>query len=485
MSFSVTPPSALAASVSLPGSGLPGSGDRPLACVILAAGMGTRMRSALPKVMHPVAGVPMLRHVLDAACALQPERLVVVVGPEMEAVSRFVAPWPTVVQTERRGTADALRAALPELAGFPGTVLVLYGDTPLLRAETLAGLATALTDAAAEPAATHEPAAVAVLGMRPADPAGYGRLVLGSDGHLERIVEHLDACPEERAIGLCNGGLMAFDGERLAALLAGIGNQNAKGEFYLTDAVAVARTRGWRCAVVEGPAEEVLGVNARSELAHAEALLQTRLRLAAMAGGATLTDPASVFLCADTVLGRDVRIGPQVVFGPGVTVGDGVEILPFCHLEQVQIAAGVRVGPFARLRPGTTVGQGAHIGNFVELKNATVASGAKVNHLSYIGDATIGADANIGAGTITCNYDGKNKFRTEIGAGAFIGSNTALVAPVAIGAGALVGAGSVITASVPAEALAVARGSQKTLAGGATRFRSRSLKPKSSAETPN
>ncbi|MDR3514335.1 MAG: bifunctional UDP-N-acetylglucosamine diphosphorylase/glucosamine-1-phosphate N-acetyltransferase GlmU [Azospirillaceae bacterium] len=424
----------------------------PLACIILAAGKGTRMNSTLPKVLHQVAGRSIVHHVLAAAGALQPERVIVVVGPEMAAVSAAVAPVPTVIQAQQRGTADAVLAARAALAGFTGTVLVLVGDTPLITPATLRALVAA-REGAGDPA-------VAVLGMHVTGPNAYGRLVRDGDGGLDRIVEFLDATPEQRQITLCNSGLLAFCGRRLFGLLDQIKPDNAKGEYYLTDAVAVARAAGARCVVVEGAAEDVAGVNSRAELAAVEASLQRRLRASAMAGGATLIDPDTVYLSADTVLGRDIVVGPHVVFGPGVSVGDAVEIKPFCHFEGVQIESGAVIGPFARLRPGSTVGAGAHVGNFVEIKNSQVAAGAKINHLSYIGDATIGARVNVGAGTITCNYDGFGKYRTEIGAGAFIGSNTALVAPVTVGAGAIIGAGSVITQDVAPDALAIARGRQ-------------------------
>ena len=444
--------------------------ERQLACVVLAAGKGTRMKSDRPKVLHRVAGRPMVGHAVAAAEALGARHIVVVVGPGMEDVAAAVAPHTVVVQAQRDGTADAVRVALPHLGDAAGDVLVLYGDTPLVTPQTLALLVAARAGA-------HDPA-VAVLGMRPDDPARYGRLVVMPDGTLDRIVEYADAGEAERAIGLCNAGLMAFDGARLPQLIARIGNANAKGEYYLTDAVTVARDLGWSCAMVEGPADEAIGVNSRAELALVEHLMQDRLRAAAMAGGATLVDPDSVFFSYDTHLGRDVTVGPNVVFAPGVRVGDRVEIRAFCHLEQAIVADGALIGPFARLRPGALVGEDAHIGNFVEIKNATVDSGAKVNHLSYIGDARIGAGANIGAGTITCNYDGFFKHRTEVGARAFIGSNTALVAPVTVGAGAIIGAGSVVTESVDPDALVVARGRPTAYAGWAKAFRARKLAEK-------
>ncbi len=438
---------------------------RPLACVILAAGKGSRMKSDLPKVLHRVAGRPMIGHVLAAVKALDPDHVVVVVGPGMDAVAEAVAPFPTAVQAEQRGTADAVRSAFGLLEGFTGDVVVLYGDTPLVTPDTLRAMVAARRQAG-------DPAVV-VLGMRPADPGAYGRLVLNPRGGLEKIVEYLDATEEERRVTLCNAGLMAFDGARMFDLVGRIGNTNAKGEYYLTDVVEIARGAGMGCAVVEAAPAEVVGVNSRAELADVEALMQRRLRRAAMDGGATLTDPDSVTFSVDTRLGRDVVVGPCVVFGPGVTVGDRVEIKPFSHLEQVRVEAGAQIGPFARLRPGAEIGPDAHIGNFVEVKNARIEAGAKVNHLTYIGDARVGAGANIGAGTITCNYDGFTKSLTDIGAGAFIGSNSSLVAPVTVGDGAIVGAGSVVTSDVEADALVVSRGRQQAYPGWARRFRER------------
>lgn len=436
---------------------------RPLACIILAAGKGTRMKSDMPKVLHQVAGRPMIGHVLAAVSALDPDQLVVVVGPGMEEVALAVAPYPTAVQERQRGTADAVRAAFGLLEGFKGDVLVLYGDTPLVGVETL----RAMIQARRQPS---DPAVV-VLGMRPDDPGAYGRLVLNARGGLEKIVEYLDASEQERAVGLCNGGLMAFDGARMFDLISRIGDDNAKKEFYLTDVVQLARAAGMNCAVVEAAPAEVMGVNSRAELAECEKIVQRRLRRAAMDDGATLIDPDSVTFSFDTKLGRDVVVEPYVVFGPGVRVGDRVNIKAFSHLEQATVSDGVQLGPYARLRPGADVGTEAHIGNFVEIKNARVEPGAKVNHLSYIGDARVGARANIGAGTITCNYDGFFKHRTDIGAGAFIGSNSSLVAPVRIGDGAIVAAGSVVTKDVDPNALAVARGQQKAVDGFAEKFR--------------
>ncbi|MTJ80796.1 MAG: bifunctional UDP-N-acetylglucosamine diphosphorylase/glucosamine-1-phosphate N-acetyltransferase GlmU [Telmatospirillum sp.] len=438
-----------------------------IAVVVLAAGMGTRMKSALPKVMHPIAGQPMVRHLLDTVADLAPGKVVAVVGPGMDAVAAAVSPHPAVIQADRLGTGHAVGQARGALQGFEGTVLVLYGDTPLITAQTLRSMLDCRR------AAPHP--AVVVLGFRPADTGQYGRLVVNADG-LQEIVEHKDASEAQRAITLCNSGVMAVDGARLFGWIDRLTNANAKGEYYLTDLVALARADGLPCGYVEGSEEELLGVNSRVDLAAAEAVAQARLRRAAMEGGATLTDPASVFLCHDTRLGRDVVIGPQVVFGPGVTVGDNVEIRAFSHLEGATVADGAIIGPFARLRPGAEIGSGAHVGNFVEIKKAVVETGAKVNHLTYIGDARIGAKANIGAGTITCNYDGFGKYRTDIGAGAFIGSNSSLVAPVTVGDGAIVGAGSVVTRDVAAGALAVERSKQTERAGWADRFRETRVK---------
>ena len=368
------------------------------------------------------------------------------------------------MQDEPLGTAHAVGQARALLADFGGDVLVLYADTPLVRPETLERLVRARWEA---------DSAAAVLGFRPEDPAEYGRLILAPDGTLARIVEYAEAGDDERAVTLCNAGMMAVDGSRLFALLDAIGNDNAKGEYYLTDLPAIVGGQGGACAVAEAPVEEVMGINDRAQLAAAEGVIQDRLRRAAMEAGATLADPATVWLSADTRLGADVTIGPNVVIGPGVVVEDGAEIRPFSHLEGVRVGRGAAVGPFARLRPGSEIGEGARVGNFVEVKNSTVARGAKINHLSYVGDAGVGAGANIGAGTITCNYDGYEKSRTEIGEGAFIGSNTALVAPVSVGPGAVVGAGSVITEDVDADAIAVARGEQRQREGAAARRRAK------------
>ena len=450
--------------------------DRKSAAIVLAAGKGTRMKSALPKVLHRVGNRPMVDHVLDRVTEAGIERVAVVIGAGAEGVAQAVAPAQTVVQDPPLGTAHAVRAAKDFLDGFDGDVLILFGDTPLLTVDTIRHM----LDIRRSPA---DPAVV-VLGFRPEDTAEYGRLITDEQGRLLAIVEHRDADEETRRIGFCNGGIMAVDGRHLLPLLEAVGNDNAKGEYSLTDIVEIARSRGLHCAVTEvTDPDEVMGVNARAELAVAEAVLQRRLRGCAMAGGATLTDPDSVYFSHDTVLGRDVTIGPQVVFGPGVTVGDGVTIRAFCDIEGAEISDGAVVGPFARLRPGARIGEEVSIGNFVEIKASSVEAGAKVNHLSYVGDSRVGARANIGAGTITCNYDGFSKAETDIGEGAFIGSNTALVAPVTIGPGAMVGAGSVIAKDVPADSLAVERSTQKVKTGWAEAFRVRRRAKKEETRT--
>jgi len=419
------------------------------------------MQSDLPKVLHPLGGQPLIRHALAAASALKPARMCVVIGPGMEAVAAAVKPWPVVVQKTQAGTGDAVRAAKKLLSGFTGDVLILFGDTPFLAPATLRKL---LARRRAKP----EPVAV-VLGMRPEDPGEYGRLVTDADGTLEAIVEYREANARIREIPLCNSGVMAIDGKQLFGLLNRIKKSRVKGEYYLTDLVAIARDAGHACAYVEGPAGELLGVNDRADLAEAEALFQMEHRAAAMAGGATLLDPTTVWFSFDTKLGKDVTIDPNVFFGPGVQVADGATIRAFSHIEGAKIGKGAIVGPFARLRPGAVIGENAHIGNFVEVKKSKIEAGAKVNHLTYIGDALVGRDANVGAGTITCNYDGVTKSRTVIGKRAFIGSNTALVAPVTIGNDAVIGAGSVITKNIAAGALGLTRAEAKEVKGWARR----------------
>ena len=442
--------------------------------IILAAGKGTRMKSDQPKVLHRLAGAPMLAHVLRSASAAGAWRASIVIGPGMEVVGEAglaAAPLAEVfVQPEQLGTADAVKAAAPAFDGRQGPVLVLYGDTPLLRAETLKAVLGEL-EAGAD---------LAVIGFEADDPAGYGRLLFDEKGRLVGIREEKDASAAERALTLCNSGIMAFRSSKiLTDLLARIGNDNAKGEYYLTDAVSFAHADGLQTRVVLSNAEEVLGVNSRAELAVAEGIMQRRLRMTAMVHGATLVAPETVFLSYDTALGRDVTIEPNVFIGPGVAIEDGVTIRAFCHIEHASIARGATVGPFARLRPGANLAPDAHVGNFVEIKNAEIAEGAKVNHLTYIGDASVGAKANIGAGTITCNYDGFSKHRTEIGAGAFVGSNSSLVAPVRIGDGAYIGSGSVITKDVPDDALAVTRAPQEAHDGWAAKLRARRMRKKS------
>jgi bifunctional UDP-N-acetylglucosamine pyrophosphorylase / glucosamine-1-phosphate N-acetyltransferase len=428
--------------------------------LVLAAGEGTRMKSALPKVLHRIANRPMIQHVLAAVAPLAPARTIVVVRPGMEAVVEAVAPAETVVQVVARGTGHAVAAARPILEGFTGDVLVLNGDAPLVTTATLEAL---LAERRRAPAA-----AVVVAGMRPADTSPYGRLVLAADGTLKAIVEARDCTDEQRRITLCNAGLWVIDGRHLFALIESIGTDNVKGEYYLTDIVAIARARGLVCRSIEAPAQDMVGVNSRVELAAAEALMQRRLRLQAMEAGVTLVAPDTVYFSADTQIGRDTVVGPFVVFGPGVSVGEGVAIPAFCHMVEARIGDRASIGPFARLRPGADLAEDVHIGNFVEVKNSRLEAGVKANHLTYLGDTTVGPGANIGAGTITCNYDGFEKFRTEIGAGAVIGSD-----PVSIGAGAITAAGSVITADVPEDAMALARGQQVVKPKRAAEWRAR------------
>jgi len=438
---------------------------RSCLAIVLAAGEGARMRSALPKVLHAIAGRSLLAHVLRAVAETKVTAAAVVVGPNQEAVAaeaeRVLPGAQCFVQHERRGTAHAVLAARPALERKADDILIIYGDTPLIRAATLNKLRAPLAAGAA----------VVVLGFRPADPSGYGRLVVNGK-KLTAIREEADASEAEKAIGLCNGGIMALAGTHALSILDRIGDNNRKREFYLTDAVEIARSMKLDAAVVEAEEDDVRGINTKAQLAEAEAVLQQRLRKAALEAGVTMVAPDTVFLSADTTFGKDVVIEPYVVFGDKVTVEDGAVIHAFSHLAGAHVGKKCSVGPFARLRPGTRLGEGARIGNFVEIKEAVIAAGAKANHLSYIGDASVGANANIGAGTITCNYDGTAKHHTTIGQDAFIGSNTALVAPVEIGDGAYVGSGSVITGNVPADALALARARQVVKEKWATRLRS-------------
>ncbi len=439
----------------------------PVAVIVLAAGKGTRMKSDMHKVLHPIGGLPMVGHVLAAADALGAERRVLVVGSLKEQVeAAFGSRASIALQEPQLGTGHAVLAAREAMAGFTGDVRILYGDVPLVRADTLRAMLTRLH----LPVGGRDPACV-VLTFRPADPAAYGRVIVDGDGAIAKMVEFKDASADERAITLCNSGIMAVRGDRLFALLDRVTNDNAAGEYYLPDIVMLAARDNEPSVVVETSEDEVAGVNSRVELAQVEAVFQARRRREAMLAGATLIAPETVFFAHDTVIGRDVVIEPNVVFGPGVSVADGAVIHAFCHLEGTTVGPRAEVGPFARLRPGAELKDKAKVGNFVEIKKAVLEAGAKVNHLTYIGDAWVGPKANVGAGTITCNYDGFFKYKTTIGAGAFIGSNTALVAPVTIGEGAIVGAGSVVTQDVAADALAVARGAQSAKPGWAARFR--------------
>ncbi|MBX9774491.1 MAG: bifunctional UDP-N-acetylglucosamine diphosphorylase/glucosamine-1-phosphate N-acetyltransferase GlmU [Xanthobacteraceae bacterium] len=438
--------------------------ERTCLAIVLAAGEGTRMRSARPKVLHEIAKQSLLAHVLAAVRQAGGSAVAVVVGPDASAVSAEAArnaPGAEIfVQNERRGTAHAVLAAEQALARNADDTLIIFGDTPLIRPEILRRMREALAKGAA----------IAVLGFRPKDPSGYGRLVM-EDDDLVAIREELDATPAERKTDLCNGGLMALAGKSAMTILKRIGNDNRKGEFYLTDAVAIARAMKLKAVVIETEEDDVRGINTKAQLAETEAALQQRLRKAAMDAGVTLVAPETVFLAADTKFGRDVTVEPYVVFGPGVTVEDNAVIRSFSHLDHAHVGKGALVGPYARLRPGAKLGADVHIGNFVEVKEAVIEDGAKANHLAYIGDARLGAGSNFGAGAIVCNYDGAAKHRTDIGKNAFIGSNAALVAPVTIGDGAYVATGSVITHNVPADALAIARERQVVKEEGASRIR--------------
>jgi bifunctional UDP-N-acetylglucosamine pyrophosphorylase/glucosamine-1-phosphate N-acetyltransferase len=443
------------------------SGNSPFAVIVLAAGQGTRMRSDTHKVLHPIASRPLLLHLLDRVDALGADRRVIVVGKGREQVEAAIEGRDAeiVIQAEQRGTGHAVQQAEASLATYPGPVLILFGDTPFVEAATLRQMLDRL-DGDGGPG-------VVVLASRQADPAKYGRIVLGEGDRIARMVEYRDATEEERAIDLCNSGMMAVRAADLFRWLGQVGNDNAAGEYYLPDIVNIAAAEGREAVVIEGDPYEAAGVNSRAELAHLELEWQRRRREQVLEEGATLIDPESVWFAFDTRLGRDVTVEPHVVFGPGVRIGDGATIHAFSHIDGATIGASARIGPFARIRPGTVLAERTKVGNFVELKKSTIAAGAKINHLSYVGDAEVGANANIGAGTITCNYDGYGKYRTVIGEGAFIGSNSALVAPVTIGDRAIIGAGSVITEDVEADALAVERSEQRGLAGWAKRFRER------------
>ena len=437
----------------------------PVSVIILAAGQGKRMNSGLPKVLHPLGAAPLLHHAMRAGQSLDPDRTIVVAGHGAEAVSKaakaFDPEVQIVLQSEQRGTGHAVQQAAPLLAGVTGDAIVLYGDTPFVRAETLERLLQAR--------ARH---AVTVLGFVARDPDRYGRLVATGE-ELHRIVEYKDATPEEQAITLCNSGVICADISLLADLVGHLGTANAAGEYYLTDIVGLARDRGLSAGVVICDEAETLGINTRAQLAQAEATFQTAMRTEALENGVTLTAPDTVFFALDTHIGRDAVIAPNVVFGPGVTVESGAVIQAFCHLEGCHVSRGASVGPFARLRPGAELAEDVHVGNFVEIKNTVLDEGVKVGHLTYLGDAHIGEHTNIGAGTVTCNYDGVMKHRTEIGARAFIGSDTMLVAPVTIGAGAMTASGSVITTDVPAGALALGRARQVNKPGLAAKLMDR------------
>jgi bifunctional UDP-N-acetylglucosamine pyrophosphorylase/glucosamine-1-phosphate N-acetyltransferase len=437
----------------------------PLAVIVLAAGKGTRMKSDLHKVLHPVAGRPMLLHLLASLDGAGASRRVVVVGASGEQVEAAVAGSGVDIawQHEQLGTAHAALQAKAGLADFDGIAIVCFGDTPLLSTDTVARLAARLE--------AEDAPMVAVLGFRPADAAAYGRVIADADGTIRKMVEYKDASEQERAVDLCNSGVTAVRTADLWRLLEAVGNDNAAGEYYLPDVVMLAIAEGGRAVAIETDADEVAGINSRAELAVVEAGWQAQRRLRAMAEGASLIAPDTVWFSHDTVIGRDVTIEPNVVFGPGVSVADSAVIHAFSHLEGATVGPKADVGPYARLRPGAVLGAKSRVGNFVEVKKATLGEGAKANHLSYIGDAEVGAGVNIGAGTITCNYDGFFKYRTTIGAGAFIGSNSALVAPVSIGAGAIVAAGSVVTKDVAADALALVRPAQVEKRGWAAQFR--------------
>ena len=441
-----------------------------LACIILAAGKGTRMKSDMPKPLHQVAGQSMVKHVIDAASALSPEKLVVIVGPDMDEMTAEVSPHPTVIQQVANGTGGAVKPAREYLDGFDGDVVVLFGDTPLVTTESITKLI--------EKRRTSPDTGLVFSGMRPDDPGSYGRMVVENDDVLERIVEFKDANEDEKKITLCNGGIMCADGTRLFDWLEALSNDNAQGEYYLTDLPTIARTENRTTRIVELPTEDMEGINSRADLAHVEKLFQNRLRSEAMENGVTLQDPETTYFSFDTKIEKDVVVGANVVFGLNVEVKTGTTILPFCHFEDCLVREGATIGPFARLRPGTDIGELAKVGNFVELKKTTLGTGSKANHFTYLGDTTVGSKANIGAGTITCNYDGFLKYETKIGDGAFIGSNSSLIAPVTIGDGAYIGAGSAISQDVPENALGVVRGRSLIREKWAKEFRDKKQKEK-------
>lgn len=441
-----------------------------LGCIILAAGKGTRMKSAIAKPLHEVAGRAMVKHVIAAAEALSPDKIVVVIGPDMDGLAAAVKPHATAVQAVANGTGGAALAAKEHFKDFNGDILIMFGDTPLVTTPTLQRMIDIRRQFPA--------IGLTFSGMRVTAPNMYGRMVMDDDGTLKKIVEFKDASEKEKEITLCNGGIVCADGAKLFQWLSQIGNDNAQKEYYLTDLPAIARKDNRQTHVVEVPAAEMQGINSRVELAHVEKQFQKRLRDEHMMNGVTLIDPDTVTFSYDTLIGQDVVIEPNVYFGPGVRVRNDVRIHANCHIEGAEIEEGASIGPFARLRPGTKIGRGAKAGNFVETKNTTLAAGAKANHLTYLGDAEVGEKANIGAGTITCNYDGFLKHKTKIGKEAFIGSNTALVAPVTVGNGAIIGAGSTISQNVPDNALGITRAPQLTKEGWAPEFRQKKIKEK-------
>jgi bifunctional UDP-N-acetylglucosamine pyrophosphorylase / glucosamine-1-phosphate N-acetyltransferase len=443
------------------------SDQRRFAVIILAAGQGTRMRSDTHKVLHPIASRPLLLHLLDRVDALGADKRVVVVGKGRDQVEQTLDGCGVAIahQAKQLGTAHAVQQAAGALADYDGPILILYGDTPFVEARTLRRMLDRLDG--------DDGPGIVVLASQPDDPLKYGRIILGEGDRIAKMVEYKDATDEERFVRLCNSGMMAVRAKDLFRWLGQVGNDNAASEYYLPDIVNIAAAEGREAVVIEGDPYETAGVNSRAELAHLELEWQRRRREQVLDEGATLIDPESVWFAYDTKLGRDVTVEPHVVFGPGVSIADGATIHAFSHIEGATIGAKASIGPFARIRPGTRLAEKTKVGNFVELKKADIAEGAKVNHLSYVGDASVGAKANIGAGTITCNYDGFGKYRTNIGEGAFIGSNTALVAPVSVGEGAIVGAGSVITRDVEPDSLALERSQQKGIAGWARRFRER------------
>jgi len=446
------------------------------AVIILAAGKGTRMKSDLPKVLHKIAGAPMLVHAMQSSEAINPARMIIVAGHGAELVESAATAYnpasEIVLQTEQNGTAHATDMARDALKGFKGDAIVLFGDTPFISPETLTKVFE-----------TRKTADVVVLGFEAAEPGGYGRLITKGD-KLLKITEAKDCTDEELKINLCNSGVMAAKSETLFDLITQVTPNNAQGELYLTDIVGIANGKGMTCAVVTCPEAETLGINSRTHLAEAEAIFQNQRRAELMDEGVTLTDPATTFLAFDTHIGRDVIIGPNTLFGPGVTVETGAHINGFCHLEGCHISKGAEIGPFARLRPGAEIGDDARVGNFVEIKNAELATGAKVGHLTYLGDASVGANSNVGAGTVTCNYDGVFKHRTEIGQDVFIGTHTSLVAPVHLGDGAFTATGSVITNDVPSGDLAIARARQVNKKGLGAKFMERLRALKTAGKRP-